>query len=117
MSKILEKAQELGNLLVDSEEYLAMEKAEIVLENDQEALKLLNRFEEKQQQFANDRSNNELREELQSLQKEMLANEKVNNYFQSQKGFNKLMNDVNGEISNILNPDQGCCSSDQGGCC
>jgi len=117
MSKILEKAQELGKLLVDSEEYLTMEKAEKVLENDQEALELLNRFEEKQHKFANDRSNNELREELQSLQKEMMANEKVNNYFQSQKGFNKLMNDVNGEISSILNPDQCSCSSGQGGCC
>ena len=80
MSKILEKAQELGNLLVNSDEYSAMEKAENILENDQEALKLLNSFEEKQQQFANDRSNKELKEELQSLQEEMLANEKVNNY-------------------------------------
>jgi len=117
MSKILEKAQELGNLLVNSDEYSAMEKAENILENDQEALKLLNSFEEKQQQFANDRSNKELKEELQSLQEEMLANEKVNNYFQSQKGFNQLMNDINGEISNILHPEHDCCSSGHGGCC
>jgi cell fate (sporulation/competence/biofilm development) regulator YlbF (YheA/YmcA/DUF963 family) len=58
MSKILEKAQELGELLVNSKEYSTLEK--------------------------------------------------VNNYFQSQKQFNQLMNSVNGEISNILNPDQGC---------
>ncbi|CCU80257.1 UPF0342 protein BC_0880 [Halanaerobium saccharolyticum subsp. saccharolyticum DSM 6643] len=108
MSKILEKAQELGELLVDSEEYSTLEKAETVLESDQEAVELLDRFEEKQQKFATDRSNDELKEELQSLQKEMLSNEKVNNYFQSQKQFNQLMNSVNGEISNILNPDQGC---------
>ncbi len=107
MSKIIEKAQELGELLVNSEEFLAMEKAETILESDQEAVRLLNRFEQKQQQFAADRSNSELKEELQSLQKEMLANEKVNNYFQTQKQFNQLMNAVNGEISNILNPNQG----------
>jgi cell fate (sporulation/competence/biofilm development) regulator YlbF (YheA/YmcA/DUF963 family) len=108
MSKILKKAQELGKLLVNSEEYLALEKAETILEDDQEAVELLDNFEEKQQKFAGDRSNNELREELQSLQDEMLANEKVNSYFQSQKQFNQLMNAVNGEISNILNPNQGC---------
>lgn len=108
MSKILKKAQELGKLLVNSEEYLALEKAETILEDDQEAVELLDNFEEKQQKFAGDRSNDELKEELQSLQKEMLANEKVNSYFQSQKQFNQLMNAVNGEISNILNPNQGC---------
>lgn len=117
MSKISEKAQELGQLLINSEEYSKMEKAEETLENDEKAVEMLKNFEEKQQEFANDRSNKELRTELQSLQKEMLKNEKINNYFQTQKQFGKLMDTINQEISNILNPaEQGCCSSGEG-CC
>lgn len=116
MSKISEKAQELGQLLINSEEYSKMEKAEEILENDEKAVEILDNFEAKQQEFANDRSNQELRTELQSLQKEMLKNEKINNYFQTQKQFGKLMDTINHEISHVLNPEQGCCSSGEG-CC
>lgn len=110
MSKIAEKARELGELLVNSEEYLAKEKAESELEKDQEAVNLLNQFEVKQQQYSQNRDDKELLNELKQLRAEMLENETVKKYIQSQQNFNNLMNIVNRELSQMINPNQAGCA-------
>jgi len=137
MSKVIKKAEKLGDALVDSEQFQEMVQAENTLDADKEASKLVEKVERLQHQIDADRANDELKKEMAELQKKIWSTPKTKQYLQKQQKFSKLMKKVNDVLMNAMQPDHaqsghdhsghghahnhdhgdhGCCSGG-GGCC
>jgi len=125
---IIEKTQELGQMIIESEEYVAMQKAEMRQTADEEAMKLIMEYNQKRTGFMQKLQNPETTpEEVEEIRKQMdaeyqtlTANESISGYIEAMQNFNNLMNQVNGIIAYYVNGQQngecsGNCSS-CGGC-
>lgn len=125
---IIEKAQELGDLISNSQELEAIKKAEEAMYNDSTANELIQEFQKKQVAANNAHMNGEevsedLMKELEEIQNKMQDNALISNYLDAQDKFNQILQSVNYIISKALNGGDDCdCGSDcssgcGGGCC
>ena len=97
---VIEKAKELGQELVESEEYKELKKKESALYDNEEATSLLEEYENINKQLQMARANgqevnDEQQKKMQSLQMKMENNPAIKSYIESQKKFNEVMNSVN----------------------
>ncbi len=122
---ITEKAHELGKMIKESPEMAAMDKAEELQKNDEDAQALLQEFNLKRMNLARDMQAGKI-EQAEAIQKnnaafsEMVEKSKtIRDYVEAKKAFDKLVQDINGIINYyITGQEPGCthnCST-CGGC-
>jgi len=104
---VIKKAKELGEELVNSQEYAELKRKESALYEDEEATSLLKEYENinKQVQMARNNGkeiNEKHQKKLQSLQLKMEQNPSINTYIESQKKFNEVMNSINKIINGYI---------------
>ncbi|MCF8002267.1 MAG: YlbF family regulator [Halanaerobiales bacterium] len=109
---VIEKAKELGQELVESEEYKELKKKESALYDDEEATSLLEEYENTNKQLQMARSNGQevsekQQKQLQSIQMKMEQNPAIKSYIESQKKFNEVMNSVNKIINGYITGEEG----------
>ncbi|AGB40924.1 hypothetical protein Halha_0963 [Halobacteroides halobius DSM 5150] len=120
---IMEKAQNLADAIVNSEEYSNLRDAEAEVSKDESAQQLLQQYQAEQRklqmaQMNGQEVNEDMKNDLQALQAKMQENTKVKELMDAQQKFNKVMETVNKVISGALSPEEendaeGC----GGGCC
>ena|SRR6056297_1013239 len=108
---VIEKAKELGQELIDSEEYKELKKKESALYDDEEATSLLEDYENINKQMQMKRANGQevsedQQKKMQSLQMKMEQNPSIKSYIESQKKFNEVMNSVNKIINGYITGQQ-----------
>lgn len=107
MAEIFEKARELGEAIVESEEYKALKKAEAEQENDPEAMKLLEEYsilrsklaEEIKKGDVSEEEMNSIRSQLEDAYEKVTANENITAYMNAQRLFQAVMDQMNNIIS------------------
>ena len=109
---VIEKAKELGQELVDSEEYKELKRKESALYDDEEATSLLEEYENINKQLQMARANgqevnDDQQKKMQSLQMKMENNPSIKSYIESQKKFNEVMNSVNKIINGYITGEEG----------
>ena len=128
MAEIFEKARELGQAIVESEEYKALKKAEQEQEQDSEALQLLQDYSAVRTKLAEEINKGDvgeermaqIREELESAYEKMTTNDHITAYINAQRTFQAIIDQMNSIISfHITGKIPGGCSgscSSCGGC-
>lgn len=107
---IQEKAQELADEILETQEYRELKIAEQAIQNDEEANNLMENFQSTQQRLQMAQSNGQQvsakqQKQMQSLQAKMQNNEVIKNYMEKQQQFNQVMKTVNQVISSNLQED------------
>ena len=128
---VVEKAKELGQMIVESQEFIALQKAEIRQNNDAEAIQLIANYNVKRNELmvqmqAPDVSKEKMEEVRSQMEAEfdiLSANEAIGEYIESTQNFQQMMTQVNSVISHYVNGDRngsdcesGNCGSCGGGC-
>lgn len=118
----MEKAEELGEEIVESSEYTELQAAQEAMQGDEDAKALLDEFQAKQKQLQmaqmnGQQASQEQQQELQSLQAKMQENAKIKKFMEAQEEFNKVMETVNQVISSAIQGDEEGAEPQQGGCC
>lgn len=128
MAEIFEKARELGQAIVESEEYKALKKAEQEQEQDAEALQLLQDYSAVRTKLAEEINKGDvgeermtqIREELETAYEKMTTNDHITAYINAQRTFQAIIDQMNSIISfHITGKIPGGCSgscSSCGGC-
>ncbi len=121
---IMKKAQELGELLVESQEYNDLKSAEEKMQGDEAAQAILQEFQAKQRmaqmmQMNGKEVGEDVQKELKDIQAKMQENENIKNYMDAQNTFNQVMQTINQSISAALTGEEEDCNSGEcdGGCC
>ena len=104
---ITEKAKELGQMIAESSEYKRLIKAEMTQNNDKEAQALINAYNDKRKNIAENMKGKELsqdemnavKEDLQKAFDSLSENLTVKEFIAAKKGFDELMQSVNSIIS------------------
>ncbi|RQD76272.1 MAG: YlbF family regulator [Candidatus Syntrophonatronum acetioxidans] len=125
MNSIIEKAEELGMAILNSEEYKAFSEAQDKLDANPEAQKLIQAFQNKQSSLHQaHHSGQEIQQEevdeLKDLQKDMLGNEIIKDYVVAKQKTEKLITSVNQVLSRTVGESLGIGGSSggcSGGCC
>ncbi|WP_350342704.1 YlbF family regulator [Proteinivorax tanatarense] len=104
---IKEKAQELADLIKESEQFEALKSAESRLKLDPTAQDLVQNFQELQQkvmeaQYSGQQPDSADMEKLQNMQNEMKLNLTIKNMAEAQENFEGLMKEVNETVSQEL---------------
>lgn len=119
---IIEKANELGELIKASEEMAALKAAEKAQAEDEAAQKLVEEFNLKRMNLARDMQAGKLTQEDAIKQNndafsEMVEKcEVIKNYVEAKKAFDKMIAGVNSIINLYIMGDQGGCSHDCHSC-
>lgn len=120
MSEILEKANELGKMLADSNELKHFRAMEAVFYSDEEAQKVFNHYQEKREEITNQMHETEMspealrsfQEQLQACMAELTANQVVNDYLEAKSAFHQIITKVNSIISYCIEGEE----NGSGGC-
>lgn len=117
---VIEKAQELGYALRETEEAIILQAAEINLERDLESRNLIREFQQrfdmiKKVQDAGEEISDEEWESFNQLQQKVKENKNIQAYVAAQKRFQSLLQQVNTVINQILRGES--CSSGCSGDC
>lgn len=104
MEPIQEKAQAVGRLLAQTDEYKALKQANQRISGDREAVTLLNRLNELQEEFTSvlrrgNEPSAEQQEEYESLLGELQGKSVYQGVVAAQENFDRLMMRVNEEIA------------------
>ena len=107
LMSVQEKAEELAEAIKNSVEYKNLKEAKAKLDEDEEAAELLKKLQSKQQRVQMMRQNGQelneaMKEDLKSLHSEMEDNKIVSTFMQCQEDFNKIMEEVNKELSTAI---------------
>lgn len=121
---VIDKARELGMELSRSEELNNMRTAEAMMLQNTEAQEIIKEFNEKQRSFQMIQSQGlQLTEgqkvEAEDLEKKMLDNPYIYNFFKAQQTFEKTLEQINNIIGEAIGAGSGCsCGSDcsEGSC-
>lgn len=127
MSAILEKANELGKMLANSNELKHFQAMEAVFYSDEEAQKVFAEYEKKREEIGNQMRETDLspealrsfQEKLQDCMAKLTANKVVNDYLEAKSAFNQIITQVNSIISYCIQGEESGCSgncSSCGGC-
>ncbi len=114
---VIEKAQELGQVLRETEEAAILQAAEINLEKTIESRNLIVEFQQRFQkiqsaQNAGEKVSDEELAIFNQIQEKAKTDKNIQSYFAAQKNFNDLLQQVNNIINQVLRGES--CSSD---CC
>lgn len=118
---VLTKALELAEALETSPELNQMREAEKVMHGDKVAMSLMNDFNAKQMeaynlQVSGEDPSDKLMEELNALRQKLEENDLIMDYLTAQEEVGKILEYINNAISQVLQGDSGCSSSDCAGC-
>jgi cell fate (sporulation/competence/biofilm development) regulator YlbF (YheA/YmcA/DUF963 family) len=120
---VLEKAKILGEAILASEELIKLRDAEAIMNNDFEARKIIQEFQQAQQEFHQwQMDGNDLTEEhrakADALEEKMIDNDKIRSYMEAQKEFENLLQQINNIISQSISGlcDDSSCSAGCSGC-
>ena len=119
--KPLELAQQLGEAILDSDEYKEFVATKEKMDNSEVALSLLEGFQDKQQslreaQMMGKKGSQEQLDELREQQKQMLDNPEIKAYLQARKEVDGLLSAVNDTISRVTGMEAGHSHGGGGGC-
>lgn len=101
--------------LTDSETYREFTEASRALENDPEAMALLQEYREKQREMQQDGFEQSLLSELRDLKSEMADNETIQRHQDAQEALIELLQETNDVISEQIGREFA--QSTGGGCC
>jgi len=117
---VIEKARELANEILKTEEYLSMSAAEEIMNHDEEGVGLMQDMELLQQEYvksaregANEVELLELEEYLKEKHAELLSYPATGNYIRAKAAFDSMIKDINNEITAGIT---GCSADDCEGC-
>lgn len=118
---VLTKAQELADALEASPELNKLRETEKAMQADKKAMSLMQDFRRKQMevynmQVAGEEPSDQLTEELDSLRDKLQENLLIMDYLSAQERMGKILEQINGAISRVLQGDQGCSESSCAGC-
>ncbi len=125
MSEILAKARELGQAIVDSEEFKALKECEEAQEKDEEAIALLRNYNEKRKALAeeigagnvSEERMAKIREELTDLFETVMANSTIAAYSEAQQKFDTVVQQMNSILTYFMTGEISTgCSGNCGGC-
>ncbi len=127
MSKILDKAVELGELIRDSQEMKNYAKMEIVYENDVDAQRLTREYSEMREQLAERAKEEditpqemlEIRKKLGQKYEEVSANPVIKEYLESKKTVEDILAKIDSIIKYYVTGEeeaQGSCGGNCSGC-
>lgn len=117
---VLDKAKELGVELSSSTELISMREAEAMMLQNPEAQEIINEFNEKQRAFQMIQSQGQpltegQKKEAEDLEKKMLDNPYIYNFFKAQQTFEKILEAINNIIGEAIGTGSGCnCGSECG---
>lgn len=122
---VIEKAKELGQMIVESEEFIALQKAEIKQNNDQFAAEMIANYNSKRNELIKQMQSEDItKEQMQDIRNKLeeefnilSSNQTIKEYIEATRNFQQLMNQVNSVISYYVNGEQSSCGGDDcGGC-
>lgn len=125
MAEIFEKARELGEAIIESNEYKELKEAELRQENDEEALTLLKEYSEVRSRLASEIQKGDvseeriaqIREELEEAYSKMTTNDAITAYINAQRTFQAIIDQMNSIISfHITGKMPGGCSGNCSSC-
>lgn len=104
---IFEKAKELGQAIIDSEEFKTLKAAEDAQENDAAAIELLRGYSELRTSLAkevneeqvSEQRMTEIRDEMERAYQNMMENEKIAAYVDAQNVFKAIVDQMNSILS------------------
>ena len=107
MTEIFEKARELGEAIMESEEYKELKRAETEQENDEEALSLLKEYNDIRKKLAEEIKDSsvseervsEIREKLEEAYSKITTNDHITAYINAQQKFRAVIDQMNSIIS------------------
>jgi len=116
---ILEKAYELGQEISTSKELKEMKNAEMAMMQDDVAQQIIKEFNERQRLYMDIQKNGEQltesqKEDVQGLEKKMLENPLIYQFFATQQNFEKVLEEINNIIAKAISGNDHACSDD---CC
>ena len=125
MAEIFEKARELGQAIIESNEYKELKACEQAQENDEVALNLLKEYSEVRSNLAAEIQKGdvseeriaEIREELEEAYSKMTTNDTITAYINAQRTFQSIIDQMNNIISfHITGKMPGGCSGNCSSC-
>jgi cell fate (sporulation/competence/biofilm development) regulator YlbF (YheA/YmcA/DUF963 family) len=119
---VIAKARELGKEIARSQELAAMLKAQQAMLQDPGARQIIDEFHEKQRFLQMLQSQGlELTEsqkaDVEDLEKRMLDNPLITEFFRAQQSFEQLLEEINQIISEAISGSQSSCSDESCSCC
>ena len=125
MAEIFEKARELGEAILESNEYKEFKAAELAQENDEEALALLKEYSDVRSRLAGEIQKGdvseeriaEIREELEEAYTKMTTNDTITAFINAQRPFQAVIEQMNNILSfHITGKMPGGCSGNCASC-
>lgn len=125
MSEILTKARELGQAIVDSEEFKALKAAEEMQEKDAEAMELLRAYNEERKALAEEITNGdvsdermaEIRKTLEQSFERVMSNPTIAAYSEAQQKFDAIAQQMNAILTYFMTGEiSGGCAGNCSGC-
>ena len=125
MSEILTKARELGQAIVESEEFKALKAAEEKQETNEEAINLLIEYnnvrkalaEEINKSEVSDERMAEIRAELEKSYEKVMSNTVIGEYYDAQKKFDAIVGQMNSILTYYITGETNSgCSGNCSGC-
>ncbi len=125
MSEILTKARELGQAIVDSEEYKALKAAEEKQEKDEEAMALLVEYNNVRKALAEEINGGEvsdermaaIRAELEESYEKVMSHPAISEYYEAQRRFESIVGQMNSILTYFMTGEiSGGCSGNCSGC-
>ena len=125
MSEILTKARELGQAIVDSEEYKALKAAEEKQEKDEEAIALLVEYNDVRKALAeeinsgdvSDERMAEIRAKLEETYEKVMSHPTISEYYAAQQKFEGVVQQMNSILTYFMTGEiSGGCSGNCSGC-
>lgn len=124
MSEILTKARELGQAIVDSEEFKRLKELEEKQEKDEEAMGLLIEYNnvrkalaEEIQKGVSDERMDAIRKELEEVYERVMTNETISQYQEAQRSFDSIVGQMNSILTYFITGEiSGGCSGNCSGC-
>ncbi|MGM9551282.1 MAG: YlbF family regulator [Clostridia bacterium] len=125
MSEILTKARELGQAIVDSDEYKALKEAEEKQENSNEAMDILKAYNEERKALAeeigkgdvSDERMAEIRKQLEESYEKVMSQPEIAAYYEAQSKFEAIVQQMNSILTYFMTGEISTgCSGNCSGC-
>ncbi len=125
MSEILTKARELGQAIVDSEEYKNLKAAEEKQDKDEEAMALLVEYNNVRKALAeeinaaevSDERMAEIRSQLEESYEKVMSHPTISEYYEAQQKFESVVQQMNSILTYFMTGQiSGGCSGNCSGC-
>lgn len=124
MNEILQKAQELAEMIKTSKEYLLVKETEDIQANDEKAQEMIKEYNEKRRDIAvkiqcgqmSEEETENLRKEINEAFDTLMAYDVIKNYVEAQRDFEMLNQQVMSIISGASNGGCGGSCSSCSGC-